>query len=150
MLQSRLHSDLGLGSKQKEWRSVTWTWKKEYQAGFAIIFLFDLGQVAEISLYFHLWGYLTGLTASGGRRLSQGYKLPSYSQVEDSIEMQISVSSYKKYQVLNHAVKMKSLLDTGILLVLSVLFYCTESFELGVLILRCIPVRTYTLLKYLM
>lgn len=68
------------------------------------------------------------------------------SQVEDSIEKQILVSKYKQ-QVLNHDVKMEVTLDTGILLVLSVLFHCTRRFKLGIFILGCIPVRKYTLLN---
>lgn len=61
------------------------------QAGFAILFLFDLGQVTEISLYFSFCSCLTGLNASEGKRQSQGYKVLWYSQVEDIREMQILV-----------------------------------------------------------
>lgn len=85
---------------QKERRSLNWTWERENQAGFAILFVFDLGQV---SLYFCF--YLTGLNASEGKRQSQGYEVPWYSQVEDIREMQILVmkilnaKSYCEYEV---------------------------------------------------
>lgn len=50
MLQSRLHNDLWINAEGMEICELN-TGEKN-QAGFAILFLFDLGQVTEISLYF--------------------------------------------------------------------------------------------------
>lgn len=91
MLQSRLHSDLALGSIPKEWKSVTQ--EKEYQAGFAVVFLFDLRASLRnltVLLFLRLFSWSD---SSGGRRLSRGCKLPLYSQLQGVAGMCILVSS---------------------------------------------------------